>query len=221
MSRQFIITLTSIPPRFGGIGPVLQSLVNQGADGVELWIPDRYDRFPDWDGSLPDAIEGVSIRRCANDFGPATKFLPACEIKGRILLMCDDDCIYRPGWADAFRQVENKETCLAASSFSVQRLGVNGDGMIAQGFAGIRIQSEWLDGRTITNRDRFADDIWLSAQLAWRGIAIQSIPQARAYVEPLDAPNPLQHANFEGRSRGDTYHKSAQSLARELRIWGH
>lgn len=98
-----LVTLTSIPPRFGLIGPTLEALVAQtGVDGVELYLPQRYRRFPEWDGTLPDVPAGVTLRRVAVDYGPATKILPAAQrYKGQNvrLLFCDDDRDYRQGWA--------------------------------------------------------------------------------------------------------------------------
>ncbi|WP_292288356.1 glycosyltransferase family 2 protein [Marivita sp.] len=98
-----LITLSSIPPRFGLIGPTLEALVAQkGIDGVELYLPRRYRRFPDWDGTLPRVPQGVTIHRTDTDYGPATKVL--CAVKRHQadnlrLLFCDDDRDYRPGWA--------------------------------------------------------------------------------------------------------------------------
>ncbi|MFP7675587.1 glycosyltransferase family 2 protein [Marivita sp. S0852] len=98
-----LITLTSIPPRFGLIGPTLEALVAQaGVDAVELYLPYHYHRFPDWDGTLPDVPAGVSVQRVEQDYGPATKVLPAVRryrTQNLRLLFCDDDRDYRPGWA--------------------------------------------------------------------------------------------------------------------------
>lgn len=98
-----LITLTSIPPRFGLIGPTLEALVAQaGVDGVELYLPRQYQRFPDWDGALPKVPAGVTLHRVDVDYGPATKVLPAAQrYRGQNvrLLFCDDDRAYRPGWA--------------------------------------------------------------------------------------------------------------------------
>ena len=98
-----LITLSSIPPRFGLIGPTLEGLVAQvGTDGVELYLPHSYRRFPDWDGTLPAVPAGVTIHRCEIDYGPATKVLCAARrYRGQDvrLLFCDDDRDYRPGWA--------------------------------------------------------------------------------------------------------------------------
>ncbi|KMW59971.1 hypothetical protein AIOL_000120 [Candidatus Rhodobacter oscarellae] len=106
-----IITLSSIPARFGKIGPVLESLVGQGADRVLLYVPQAYRRFPDWDGALPAVPQGVDIRRCAADLGPATKILPAArDFTGQDvdLLFADDDHIYGPGWAQSFLEAKSR-----------------------------------------------------------------------------------------------------------------
>ncbi len=101
-----IVTLSSIPERFAKIGPVLESLAAQaGVDRICLYIPRAYRRFPDWDGRLPAVPARVEIRRTDEDFGPATKVLPAArEFAGQDvdILFCDDDHIYAPGWAERF-----------------------------------------------------------------------------------------------------------------------
>ncbi len=101
-----IITLSTIPPRFGMIGESLESLTQQSADidRVILYIPRNYRRFPDYDGTLPDVPDGVEIVRIDDDLGPATKVLPAIrEYQGQDvnILFCDDDRIYLKNWAQA------------------------------------------------------------------------------------------------------------------------
>lgn len=102
-----VISLTSIPPRFPLIGTTLDCLLRQDvpADRILLMIPQAYRRFPDWDGALPDVPDGVTITRCDEDFGPATKVLPAARMfQGQDvdILFCDDDRIYPPGWTRVF-----------------------------------------------------------------------------------------------------------------------
>ena len=99
-----VATMSSIPPRFGLIGPALDSLLAQtrAPDRIELYIPESYRRFPDWDGALPQVPDGVTIVRCAADLGPATKVLYAARAyRGQDvhLLVCDDDRAYPPDLA--------------------------------------------------------------------------------------------------------------------------
>ena len=93
-----IISLSTIPPRFGAIRPVLESLLKQdvGPEEVRLYLPRKYRRFPDYDGSLPDVPKGVRIVRVADDLGPASKVLFAAEeLRGEDcdIFYCDDDMI--------------------------------------------------------------------------------------------------------------------------------
>lgn len=106
-----VISLTSIPSRFNDLTPTILSLLRQGADQVRLYIPKTYYRFPDWDGRLPTLPNGVMICRCEEDFGPATKVLPACrDLRGTSaqILFCDDDCIVQDGWAMRLFRIQNK-----------------------------------------------------------------------------------------------------------------
>jgi hypothetical protein len=96
-----IITLSCIPPRFGHLGPTLESLLAQDLPAAQiiLYVPQHYRRFPDWDGTLPSLPAGVTLRRTEKDYGPATKILPALrEFAGQSvdLLYCDDDMLYDP-----------------------------------------------------------------------------------------------------------------------------
>jgi len=98
-----VISLSTIPPRFSLLGPTLASLLEQSlpASDIIIYIPQSYRRFPDWDGELPRVPTGITIRRCPDDLGPATKVLPACrEYADRDIdiLFCDDDKIYDRGW---------------------------------------------------------------------------------------------------------------------------
>jgi hypothetical protein len=106
-----IISLTSIPSRFNHIGLTLESLLAQKVDFLNLYIPWSYHRFPDWNGTLPSVPNGVSIRRCNIDHGPATKILPAAQEyrdTDAQILFCDDDCIVPKGWADRIFAIQSR-----------------------------------------------------------------------------------------------------------------
>jgi len=223
------ISLTSIPPRFATLGPVLQGLAAQGADDVQLWLPEAYTRFPGWDGTLPDVPAGVTLRRCRADLGPATKLLPALGAvePGDRLIICDDDTAYGPGWAEALTEASNTDpgTAIAASTYALDRLALSprprARHMVVQGFAGVLIAPAMISARRIDPRDAFVDDIWLSAQLAASGTRIVEAPTARALVTPLPsaAIAPLQTLATGGLNRADANLRSAEALRAELGIW--
>lgn len=108
------VTLSSIPPRFPKLARTLKSLMAQQRrpDGILLCIPLHYPRFPDWDGTLPEVPPGVEILRCDEDFGPATKILPAVRAfagTSTELLLCDDDRIYDRLWTERFVRARAKQ----------------------------------------------------------------------------------------------------------------
>jgi hypothetical protein len=99
-----VITLTAIPPRFPQLSEVLGSLLGQRApiDAVELYLPRSYRRFPFDPEHLPLVPKGVTIRLCDQDYGPATKVLPAVQVyagQDVNIIFCDDDKVYDPEWA--------------------------------------------------------------------------------------------------------------------------
>jgi hypothetical protein len=127
-----IITLSTIPPRFGSIGPTLAALVAQTSrpEAVELYIPKTYRRFPQWAGGLPSVPDGVRIVRTDEDLGPATKILPAARAyRGQDveLLYVDDDIIFTKGWAQQSLNLRkaHPRTAICSASFPVRSKGVN------------------------------------------------------------------------------------------------
>ncbi len=113
-----VITLSTIPPRFGQIGPALASMLRQKArpEAVELYIPASYRRFPDWGGGLPEVPEGVRIVRTDRDLGPATKILPAARAwRGQAveLIYIDDDRILAPDWTRRCLEVRRLQPAAA------------------------------------------------------------------------------------------------------------
>ena len=122
MPQRYIITLSSIPPRFGQLRPTLESLLNQTvrAERVILYLNRQYRRFPDWDGTPPEVPEGVEIRWVDEDWGPATKILPALrDFAGQDvdLFFCDDDQEYRPYLLERMLAARAKrpDECIAIS----------------------------------------------------------------------------------------------------------
>jgi hypothetical protein len=100
-----IITLSTIPPRFEKIQPVLDSLLKQSvvAKEINLYIPKTYKRFGSYDINRLVVPENISIKIIEDDLGPATKILP-CVREHRnedvFIVYCDDDRLYAPTWLE-------------------------------------------------------------------------------------------------------------------------
>ncbi|WP_299353666.1 hypothetical protein [uncultured Shimia sp.] len=120
--QNYIVSLSSIPPRFPELARSLDSLLAQSVppERVILYLSQNYARFPDWDGQLPEVPKGVEIRIVDEDYGPATKLLPALrEFAGQDIdiLFCDDDQIYQPYLAEDLLKgrADHPDACIAAS----------------------------------------------------------------------------------------------------------
>ena len=223
------ISLTTIPPRFGQLPRVIAALRAQVVPArILLCVPLRYRRFPG-DHRLPD-LPGVEVLRPEADPGPIGKMAVAARLlRGQDyrLLYCDDDWLYRPGWAQGFIDAAGHapDAVLCASGFSARRLGlpVPADRVdIAQGFAGVMLRPDWLDDTALEpSPEAWAvDDIWLSAQYARLGREVLEVPGLRDLATPLAEPGRLQDALIDGASRAEANRKLARELAREYRIWG-
>jgi hypothetical protein len=106
-ARQIVVTLTSIPPRFGNLPRKFASLARQTIrpDRVELQLPREYRRFPGPRPALPPLPDWVHVMETDTDLGPATKVLPAVRRwRGTAtdLLICDDDRLQDAGWIGRF-----------------------------------------------------------------------------------------------------------------------
>lgn len=206
-----VISLTSIPPRFDRLGAVLESLMAQGADRVVLALSRDYVRFPG-PVSPPPVPVGVEII-WGEDDGPAGKFLTAqAACPDARVVICDDDCIYAPGWLGALEAAHDGRNAVAGSVFDVARLGRIG-GLVAQGFAGVLLPAGLCLPKP-PDACRYADDLWLSAVLEQQGVAITPCPEARALVTALEAPDPLQ-----AEARSEVYERAAREIERGLGLW--
>ncbi|PSL22346.1 glycosyltransferase family A protein [Shimia abyssi] len=122
MQQNYIISLTSTPARFEFIEPALKSLLAQTIkpERVILYINRHYARYPDWDGTLPDVPEGVEVKIVDEDYGPATKLLPALKEywgQDKEILFLDDDQVYKPFLAERFFRAREKhpDACISTS----------------------------------------------------------------------------------------------------------
>ncbi len=118
--QQNVVSLSTIPPRFSGVGKTLISLLNQKIvpDRIELFIPKAYRRFPQHAFCLPDVPEGVTLEVVDTDFGPATKVLPAARKyrdSNTRIAYCDDDRLYSANWLAQLIElsIDHSSDCVA------------------------------------------------------------------------------------------------------------
>ena len=229
MKQGYVIALSSVPPRFDGLGPVLTALLGQrpAPERVILCVADNYARFPG-PAVLPVLPSGVEVMR-GPDIGPGMKaVLPARGLAGSglRLIYCDDDWIAGPDWAAHLLAVSPGEAA-TGQGFNVNRLGRRGaanDGFcdIAQGFSGVSVAPEWLSGAVPPEDSaaRMVDDIWLSGHLAAQGVAIRQVPRARAALTPVaEDRHGLQDAIIGGQDRAGANRRCATLMHERWGIW--
>ena len=210
----YVISLTSIPPRYDRLAPVLRSLLAQDPAPARVILclprcPARFDSVP-----LPDLPDGVEVMWTDRDEGPATKVLPAARaMAGRAsrLIYCDDDWIMPQGWAALLLSAAGPDEAVAGAGFDVGRLKRQSHRApdptfrdIAQGYAGVSIRPEWLtDPDCNPPPEAWAvDDLWLSAQLARQRIPIRLLRAARDGMRlAYQDAHALQDAEILGRKR--------------------
>lgn len=228
MKQGYVIALSSIPPRFGRLGPVLDALLAQRPRPLTvcLCIAESYKRFPG-PVEVPLVPEGVELIR-GPDIGPGGKALGAVRRAGELnarLIYCDDDWIAGPNWAAALL---NHDSALAVTGqgFTMSRLGRGGTDKpghvdIAQGFSGVSVDPNWLkNARPPEGPASLVDDIWLSAYLAQAGTGIVESAKARAALRPAyEDGHGLQKADAGGLIR-DQANRACAAWAHEVfGIW--
>ena len=96
---KLILSLTSIPTRFDKLPPLIEHLKQQGPYEIWVNIPQKYKRFPDWDGIFPwtDLGENVVINRDCDDWGPGTQAMgPIAKTDADLIVYVNDDTLYHP-----------------------------------------------------------------------------------------------------------------------------
>ena len=200
------VALTTLPSRLELMRPTLDSLLGQThrPDRILLSLPHwsrreacAYPR-PEWLLGYAPVLEVVT---CDEDLGPGTKLLgclhrvaqPAC------LVLVDDDLHYHPYFLETLYSHQIEDT---RSSFSFWTYS-NPPFTVGQGADGFSFYSPNLDGvRAFAERAlqspalRLVDDLWISAYLARRGVAVKSlktlIPDGKTIYMKIHAVNQLR-----------------------------
>jgi len=101
--KNFIVSLTTIPERFGLINDTIFSIFNQSLTPAKIIIniPREYRRFGKINLENIPKIDGIEINLIDFDYGPASKILPLISNyeSNQTIIYCDDDVIYPKDWA--------------------------------------------------------------------------------------------------------------------------
>ncbi len=276
-----VISLSSIPSRFAALERVLASLCAQDAAGlsIELYLPRRYRRFPDHDGTLPRVPPGVELVLVDEDLGPATKILHAVERhrdSDPPILYCDDDVLYAPDWARRLLEAHRAHpaAAVAAAGLNLDALGLDlpavdgpravlqrrardwrymaaravqivryggaarvppevkairrlvrrsGRIDIAEGYGGVVVRPSFFDAavRDIPPVLWSVDDVWLSGNLARRGVPILAIADAARlrFLAEHQGPDALHRATIEGAGRFEANRRCAIHMRENFGAW--
>lgn len=122
--QNYVVSLTSTPPRMAGMIATLESLRRQSVkpDEITVYIPRTYRR-PEFSGfTVPKLPPWCRLVMVDEDFGPATKILHAVQESGTSpILYGDDDRIYTPDLAEELLRAsrDNGGCCAAAVALPV------------------------------------------------------------------------------------------------------
>lgn len=117
-----VICLTTLPSRINKIDATLKSLLYQtrAPARIRLHVPDKSRRegvayeVPAW----LEGLESVEVVRCSEDWGPATKLIPALKETpaDQRLLVVVDDKLYAPDLVESMHQRSAEQPDVAFGS---------------------------------------------------------------------------------------------------------
>jgi hypothetical protein len=104
---EFIISITTIPPRAGTLLKIVNNFMNQTLKPkhIVINVPTTYSRFKDVPMQIHESVSNhpnVIINWIPQDYGPATKILGLYHLKNKLnydyVLITDDDCMKHNEW---------------------------------------------------------------------------------------------------------------------------
>lgn len=232
--ERLVFTLTTVPERAAMIRPTLRSLLDQTcpADRIILAWPERKR-----DGTLyppaPALPRGVDLLPCVDE-GPATKILPALRIEpDAALIAVDDDVIYPANYLATLLAAHRTDRA-AAWGWRGCRIRPGTDPRdfdhvfataltapaavdVLMGVWGYLVPAGALDGavQDFTGWPealRWADDFWISGQMARRKVSRRVVP---AKGLPLKTRAASTAALYQGPNRSGQNERIAIEAFRE------
>ena len=206
-NRRVIASLSTVPDRINNLSPTIQSLLKQTRppDEIVLAIPEfsvREQRpyvVPKYISRLP----GVRVLHCAEDWGPATKFIGAIQDElaaGRensLIMVVDDDRLYPRDALETYlyynEQLPNAALCFRGAAMpstldwdEAKMIYANDlrephPVAVITGCGSYLVQPQFFDQSLWDYSGApsvafYIDDIWISAWLSRRGVKRYVIP---------------------------------------------
>ncbi len=205
--RRVIASLSTVPDRIGNLGPTIRSLLKQTRppDEIVLAIPEFSEReqrpyiVPKYISRLPR----VRILHCAEDWGPATKFIGAiqdelaAERENTLIMVVDDDRLYPRDALETYlyysEQLPNAALCFRGAAMPstldwddakmiyAKDLREPRPVAVITGCGSYLVQPRFFDQSlwdysAAPSVAFYIDDIWISAWLSRRGVKRYVIP---------------------------------------------
>lgn len=195
---KFVISLTTIPSKIDYLHLMLNSLFNQtvSCEKVIINIPDQYSFRMEGKtidqkkiDHLIDSYKDFSLElnRCKEDYGPGTKLLGLLEKynitdfdQDTMIVLADDDVIYKPDVLENFQAFFNKNLQLEVGSYDVYS---KESVLIGQGVNLFFIKpyllkyyQEYVNSFKIHTTIMYHDDIYLSYFMHLKKKFIYKIP---------------------------------------------
>jgi len=231
-----VISLTSIPSRFDKLGPILEALARQTCHEIWLNIPRKYNRFPEWDGRVPDELlhidPKVIILTDCEDFGPGTKFVaPALKLlPDDLIVYVDDDTHYDDRLVTNLLKwhLTDTKSAWGLSGFRfedyfqgrvIRQHGQPVD--VLEGYGAVMVKAKWIQDalsefQELRVEATAADDVIISNLLTKQGATLKTvfvpdcnIGLVRQFTYGFE-PDALHH-QFEGGHR-ENYKNVLKSL---------
>jgi hypothetical protein len=192
-----VISLTSIPSRLNNLISILELLKLQIHNELWINIPKNYNRFPDWDGIIPNFDSKIIVNSC-EDYGPATKVIGPATIldPDDLIIYLDDDTIYDE------RLVMNllkwwktdQKSAWGLSGFNFEnyfkRIYPRQHGQsvdVLEGYGAVIVKAGWIQNlieefKELSTEAARADDVILSNLLTKQGIGLKTVYTAECNI---------------------------------------
>mmetsp|Transcript_49445 Transcript_49445/g.110885 ORF Transcript_49445/g.110885 Transcript_49445/m.110885 type:complete len:973 (-) Transcript_49445:71-2989(-) len=230
--KRVVAAMTTTPKRISQIEPALDSLLEQTRplDKIYLFVPWIFLR----DGSeyvVPPWLQqkaGITVVRC-EDHGPSThmvEVLLAERHPDTYILQVDDDQKYGPKLLDGLLHATGPLPGRAVGAATQHSHTQFGGGVVLEGVHGVLFQRRFFDSTVFdvgnfSRHCRLHDDLWLSAHLAKRGVARETVGD-RVGTAPLSfgfASDALYNGGA-GSDNNRNFYLCMDSLLRvQPRLW--